>query len=92
MEAGNRVMANAGNRIEEPANAVYSGAEPANAGLDPRTDPASAGPDPRTDPALRSRLRKILAGIVLLCLVLGAAGWAFVRWMATLPPGTIKAP
>jgi len=68
------------------------------AGADPRMKPGvdagtdGRGSDPRHDPALRARLRKILAGIVVLCLILGAAGWAFVRWMATLPPGTIKAP
>jgi hypothetical protein len=49
-----------------------------------------AGHDPRQDPALRARLRWILVGIALLCLILGAAGYAFVVWMAKLPPGTLK--
>lgn len=48
--------------------------------------------DPRHDPALRARLRKILVLLVVWCLVLGVAGFAFVRWMASLPPGTLKAP
>ena len=53
--------------------------------VDPSRDPAS-------DPALRSRLRRILLGITILCLILGAAGYAFVQWMASLPPGTLKKP
>ena len=46
--------------------------------------------DPRQDPAMRAKLRWILGGIILLCLALGAAGYAFVVWMAKLPPGTLK--
>jgi hypothetical protein len=46
--------------------------------------------DPRQDPAIRARLRWILGGLALLCLILGAAGYAFVVWMAKLPPGTLK--
>ena len=42
--------------------------------------------------ARRSRLRWILFWITLGCLALGAVGFAFVRWLATLPPGTLKAP
>jgi len=59
------------------------------AGAEGSVDP---GRDPARDPALRSRLRWILLGITILCLVLGAAGYAFVQWMASLPPGTLKKP
>jgi hypothetical protein len=45
------------------------------------------GPD---EAALRSKLRKILIGVTLACVALGALGFFFVRWMATLPPGTLK--
>jgi hypothetical protein len=53
-----------------------------------------AGPDqdPRNNKAMQARLRWILGGIAILCLLLGAAGFAFVQWMATLPPGTLKKP
>jgi hypothetical protein len=43
------------------------------------------------DAAVRSKLRKILVGVTIGCLVLGALGFLFVRWLATLPPGTLKA-
>jgi hypothetical protein len=43
------------------------------------------------DAARRARLRRILVWLWLMCLVLGAAGFAFTRWMASLPPGTLKA-
>jgi nitrate reductase NapE component len=46
--------------------------------------------DPRQNAAMRARLRWILGGLALLCLALGAAGFAFVVWMAKLPPGTLK--
>jgi flagellar basal body-associated protein FliL len=44
----------------------------------------------RDDAALRAKLRKILIGVTIGCLALGAAGYFFVRWLATLPPGTLK--
>lgn len=50
----------------------------------------NAAQDPRQNAAMRARLRWILGGITLLCLILGAAGYAFVVWMAKLPPGTLK--
>ena len=43
------------------------------------------------DEARRAKLRRILVWIWLMCLVLGAAGFAFTRWLATLPPGSLKA-
>jgi hypothetical protein len=43
------------------------------------------------DAAVRSKLRKILLGVTIGCLVLGALGFLFVRLLATLPPGTLKA-
>jgi len=42
------------------------------------------------DEARRAKLRRILVWIWLMCLVLGAAGFAFTRWLATLPPGSLK--
>jgi hypothetical protein len=42
------------------------------------------------DAARRAKLRRILVWLWLMCLVLGAAGFAFTRWLATLPPGTLK--
>jgi hypothetical protein len=54
--------------------------------------PDGAALDPARDEAVRARIRKMLAVILLLCLVLASAGFAFVRWLATLPPGTLKKP
>lgn len=58
------------------------------------TDPAVTSPAPEgaRSAALQARLRKMLVAIVVMCVALGAAGFAFVRWMMTLPPGTLKAP
>lgn len=42
--------------------------------------------------ALRARLKRSLFALAALCLLLAAAGFAFARWMMTLPPGTLKAP
>jgi len=44
------------------------------------------------DRPIRRKLRRLLIWICLGVLALGAAGYAFVRWMASLPPGTLKAP
>jgi len=44
----------------------------------------------RAADALRSKLRKILIVLTVICLLLAAAGFAFTRWMMTLPPGTLK--
>ncbi|HYJ33658.1 MAG TPA: hypothetical protein VE326_10605 [Candidatus Binatia bacterium] len=68
-------------RGREEAAASASGAES-----------AASGSDPAQDPAVKARLRRILLGITILCLILGAAGYAFVQWMASLPPGTLKKP
>jgi hypothetical protein len=43
------------------------------------------------DAAVRSKLRKILAGVTIGILVIAALGFFFVRWLMTLPPGTLKA-
>jgi hypothetical protein len=53
---------------------------------------AESGSDPAQDPVVKARLRRILLGITILCLILGAAGYVFVQWMASLPPGTLKKP
>ncbi len=59
-----------------------SGAD-GGAGLDPVAEARAAD-------ALRAKLRKILVVLTVVCLLLAAAGFAFTRWMMTLPPGTLK--
>lgn len=49
-----------------------------------------AAAEAREAAALKARLRKILVALTVLCLLLAAAGFAFTRWMMTLPPGTLK--
>ena len=63
---------------------------PENASVRAETAALDPVQDPRQNAAMRARLRWILGGLALLCLILGAAGYAFVVWMAKLPPGTLK--
>ena len=67
-----------------------SGSGKGTASMTASQEPAAL--DPGRDKAVRARIRKMLAVILLLCLVLASAGFAFVRWLATLPPGTLKKP
>lgn len=70
--------------------AEASGKVPETAPVSREAVDVNAAQDPRQNAAMRARLRWILGGITLLCLILGAAGYAFVVWMAKLPPGTLK--
>jgi len=48
--------------------------------------------DPGQDPRMRSKNRKALIALTVLCLVLGTLGFLFAAWLFTLPsvapPGT----
>jgi len=52
--------------------------------------PAAAPIDPKQDPIIRARIRRMLLVLTILCTAIAVAGFAFVRWLFTLPPGTLK--
>jgi len=55
---------------------------------------AAQGPDSTAgtsrDPNVRLRNRRLAILCVGICLVMAACGFVYVRWLMTLPPGTLK--
>ena len=41
--------------------------------------------DPRDDARVRSKNRKALLALTVLCVILGTLGFLFARWLMTLP-------
>jgi hypothetical protein len=59
-------------------NAMAAG-EPATAADEPASAPRER------DPRVRATHRRVLIAIALLCVVLGAIGFAYARWLMTQP-------
>lgn len=69
--------------MNEPATVP---AETATVSGEPAPAPAEPAPAARErDPRVRATHRRVLIAIALLCVLLGAIGFAYARWLMTQP-------